>query len=178
MIGMILVSLVAFAVIVGILVMFWGDIYGDGDVTAPVPLSGDEGPPRDAQGRTAYDIIRDSNHAAMLLRSGAKDRSREPLLGPPADMTVSRVILSERPDETPETADLLAVKINDALAHSHPVQDAEGMREKIAKEVENAMAAYLKYHMAKGDGRGPGQIAWETADAILAALPAVGGGNE
>ena len=85
----------------------------------PIPTEQAEGPvvvPRDEQGRTAYDIIRESNHASMLIRSGAKDRSREPLLGPPSDMAVSRVILAERPDETPKTADLLAVKINDTLA--------------------------------------------------------------
>ena len=46
----------------------------------------------------------------------AKDRSREPLLGPPSDMIVSRVLLAERTDIDPKEADRLAVLINDALA--------------------------------------------------------------
>ena len=77
--------------------------------------------PRDEQGRTAYDIIRDANHASAMMRAGVKDRSREPLLGPPNDMTVSRIVLTERPEITPHDADILAVKINDALAASTPV---------------------------------------------------------
>lgn len=76
--------------------------------------------PRDEQGRTAYDIIRDANHTSAMMRAGIKDRSREPLLGPPNDMIVSRVILSERPEITAHDADLLAVKINDALAQPAP----------------------------------------------------------
>ncbi len=44
------------------------------------------------------------------------DRSREPLLGPSADMAVSRVLLTERGDIDPTEADRLAVLINDALA--------------------------------------------------------------
>lgn len=44
------------------------------------------------------------------------DRSRDPLLGPPADTIVSRVLLTERPDIDPREADRLSVLINDALA--------------------------------------------------------------
>jgi len=44
-----------------------------------------------------------------------RDRSRDPLLGPPEDMAVSRVLLAELADMSPTHADQLAVKINDAL---------------------------------------------------------------
>lgn len=72
--------------------------------------------PRDEQGRDAYQIIADCNREAMMRRAGARDRSRDPLFGPPNDMAVSRVLLAERPDFDPEEADRLAVKINDALS--------------------------------------------------------------
>jgi len=81
--------------------------------------------PRDEQGRTAYDIIRDSNRKSADLRAGIKDRSREPLLGPPDDMTVSRIILAERPEITAHDADLLAVKINEALAQPAPAPQVD-----------------------------------------------------
>lgn len=74
------------------------------------------GVPRDEHGRDAYDIIRDCNHHAAMKRAGIKDRSREPLLGPPSDMAVSRVLLEQRPDLDATEADRLAVLVNDALA--------------------------------------------------------------
>lgn len=89
------------------------------------------GPPRDEQGRTAYDIIRDFNQAHPPRTPTTKAAPmfpprgpREPLLGPPADMTVSRVLLELRPDMDPTEADRLAVAINDALA-SLPTPEAK-----------------------------------------------------
>jgi hypothetical protein len=64
---------------------------------------------------TAHEVIAEANLHAMRLRAGVKDRSREPLLGPPDDMAVSRVLLAERPDFDPKEADRLAVKITDAI---------------------------------------------------------------
>jgi hypothetical protein len=82
---------------------------GDGEgVKAADEPSGD--------GLDGYRAIAAANRYALNLRAGIPDRSREPGLGPPTDMAVSRVLLAERPDMDRKEADRLAVKVNDALA--------------------------------------------------------------
>jgi hypothetical protein len=111
-------------------------------MTAPVPLSGDEGP--SSGGAVAWHVEGYGTTDSEVMRDEALGRG----------FTVTPL-----------------------YAHPHPVQDAEGMRVDMRLAAQSAvvewLAGYQQEYRAPHD-----RLCDLIADAILSALPAVGGGNE
>jgi len=130
-------------------------------MTAPVPLSGNEGP-----------------SSGGAVAEG---------LGSPAWQTVDAWIRAAESCDCAEFAvqnvsDLYRLRedIANIAAHPHPVQDAEGMREKMARIIDAAAFSEPVPNTihTRGLQKEAQFIAFAKATAILAALHAVGGGNE